>query len=70
LVARFVGAAVNDVKRLTCMHATRSPLPLSAGVTPRRDAAQEAGEIVGDVIDVGRIATGQLPFLAEDFAGA
>ena len=34
------------------------------------NAAQKAGEIVGDVIDVGRVAAGELPLLAKDLAGA
>jgi hypothetical protein len=45
-------------------------MPLRAATAPRRNAPQEAGKIVGDMVDVGRVAAGKLPFRAEDFSGA
>src|SRR6202035_2861250 len=34
------------------------------------NSAQEAGEVVGDMIDMGRIAAGEFPLLAQYDAGA
>src|ERR1700760_3025412 len=50
------------------LYTTPNPAPMGGGLPHRADPPEEAGEVVGDMIDMRGLASLELPALAKDLA--